>query len=144
MHLWFQGDDIASGNSKAWSINFLAVHQDVAMDDHLSCCPDRANESCTTKHVVESLLKKFEKHFTGVATKSTRFCDVQSELLLKNVVVVSQLSREDVKSTHIEETIKLEEDETYHLVVDHTGAGEAQPDWGDDVWFRVVLTLERA
>ena len=59
-------------------------------------------------------------------------------------VVVSQLSREDVKSTHIEETIKLEEDETYYLVVDHTGVGEAQPDSGDDVWFKVVLTLDRA
>ena len=60
-------------------------------------------------------------------------------------VVVSQLSREDVKSTHIEETsIELEEDETYHFVVDHTGAGEAQPDWGDDVWFKVVITMERA
>ena len=60
-------------------------------------------------------------------------------------VYISQLSREDVKSTSIgKTTISLEDGETYYLIIDHTSAGEAQPDWGDDVWFRVVLNIERA
>ncbi len=60
-------------------------------------------------------------------------------------VTVSQLSKENVKTTSLSKTeIKLNKDMDYYIIVDHTTTGKAQPNPGDAVWFKIVLNIAKA
>ena len=92
LDLVLEGDDVAGLQRDAWLVRLLAVDEDMAVHDRLPGRPDRSDESTSSQDVVEALFKELQQQLAGVAFASACFGDVASELLFKEVVVVSILS----------------------------------------------------
>ena len=59
----------------------------------------------------------------------------------KSFVFIEELSRENIKSTTLDETTVKFNQDTYYFVVDHSTSGEAQPDSNDEVRIDVRINM---
>ena len=58
-------------------------------------------------------------------------------------IYIAELTREDTKSRDVG-TVTVDLDDTYYFIIDHSDAGKAQPDWGDEVHFYARIDLEKS
>ena len=75
---------------EARNIHTVAVHEDVAVVDHLTCGLAGVPETCAVANVVETALKELEHNYTRNTTAAGGFLIVSAELLLKDTVLETE------------------------------------------------------
>src|SRR5262249_13871511 len=86
-----KADDITWVNELRWPVDLFAVHQDMAVDNHLAAGPNGAGEAGATNDVIEALLKELKEGLPGVAFAGAGVIDIATELAFQDVVVIAEL-----------------------------------------------------
>jgi hypothetical protein len=87
LRAWLNVDELSRLYAERWTVNQLAVNEDVTVHNQLTCLSCGTCETCTEYECVETHLEKLNQVFTGQTLGLASFLENVAELCFADTVL---------------------------------------------------------